>query len=182
MYKTSNGNKGSFIYGTGLLDKLYDFTIYFWGYNFMRVIFARDDTNGGSGFYINDYSIGFGGGPDISRRFYNNTTSNKWVFYEITFKRSGSNYIVTGFYQGVKKFTVTVSSGYINHTKFFIGTWSYPSGYWDNGMYGYVYDFSIYDEILHTENYDKFPTREMDPTTVLYYKGMQNENNLYGMI
>ena len=182
MYKTSN-TQGSFIYTNwNIFSGLTDFTIFYWAYKLGGggAIFTSDDSGGGAGFGTSTSSFYYNHGDSILG--YHNSNTSNWAFYEFTFKKSGSNYFITCFYNGTKQYSGNVSSYYIIHTTTFLGTWSYAPRYYANGFNGYIYDFSMYDEILHTVNYTKLPYKEMNPGNRLDYLGMQNENNLYGMI
>ena len=181
MYKTSN-TQGSFIYTNwNIFSGLTDFTIFYWAYKLGGggCIFTSDDSGGGSGFGTSSASFYYNHGDSILG--YHNSNTNNWAFYEFTFKKSGSNYFITCFYNGTKQYSGNVSSHYINQHKILIGNWDYPPAYWTNGMLGYIYDLSIYDDILHTENYNynSFPTKEMHYK--INYTGMQNENDMYGI-
>ena len=183
MYKTS-ANQALIIYieNYRLLDKLTDFTIYFWQKSVaFGTILTFDDTGGGQGSAITNVGMFYDGAGYGIGSFTLDTSI--WSFCEYTFKKSSSsNYIVTCFYQGKKKFTGNLNVNWLKKSCTILGSWSYAPRYGANGFTGYVYDLSIYDEILHTENYDKFPYREMDPGNRNEYKGLQNKNDMYGMI
>ena len=179
IYKTESV-KDHFVYYTSdiFTKQLTNFTIYYWAYKVSDVIFTIDDSQGYEAFSIAHDRIWYGTGDILA---YHNSNTNNWAFYEFTFKKSGSNYFITCFYNGTKQYSGNLSSHYINQHKILIGNWDYPPAYWTNGMLGYIYDLSIYDDILHTENYNynSFPTREMHYK--INYTGMQNENDMYGI-
>ena len=184
MYKSS-ANRANFVLANwNILNSLSDFTMYFWTYKISNdnngFIFTADDSDGTDG-------IGLGFGRNFL--YYHTGTdswtyytkiSNRWVLHEYTFKQSKNNYIVTGFYDGKKQFSYTFNQSYVKHNRYFYGNWSYIENYYANGFFdGYVYDLSIYDDILHTKNYNTFPIREMHYK--INYTGMQNENDMYGI-
>lgn len=183
MYKTTSNNE-SFVYITNynFLNTLKDFTIYFWQYQtvprygYCGHILTFDISGGYTAFSLayNQYVYGSG-------NFSTGLTidSSIWTFHEYTFKQSGSNYIITVFYQGIKKYTGIVESKYIKQSKTIFGNWDYAPNYKQNGFYGYVYDLSIYDDIIHTDNYTDFPIKEM--TYINNYKLYQNNQDMYGL-
>lgn len=188
MHKENDNFRKSFIYIENyVLDQLTDFTICFWLKPSFGTILTFDDDFSDSNYYNhNGFTIDYDrfryyeGENIVYYRF--DPDCSIWSFYEYTFKKSGSYYLVSFFYQGEKKVNeYWINVKYFKKSYIILGAWSHLNYNDTYGFYGYMYDFSIYDEILHTENYNRFPKREMNynPNT---YVGMQKENNLYGMI
>lgn len=184
-------NNESFVYisNYNFLNTLKDFTICFWlksGATGTILTFV-DNFNDSNYDNHNGFTISYDGcwcNTPSNRMFEFRPDYSKfeWSFYEYTFKKIGNEYSVKFFYQGEKKYSGYLDVKYLKKSYIILGAWSYLKYNYVYGFNGYMYDFSIYDEILHTKNYNELPEKEMNYKSIIRYVGMEKENNLYGMI